>query len=457
MSLKALPADPALPGLRIASDEEEMREVLRRHLRPLPASDYEIQDCRVSRVHYHRADRCALRYTLRLIERQTGRERTQWVTGLIYAGGRAARVWQKLRAADPWREVPEAFRTFEPLAFIPDLEMVAQVFPYDRHLPTLSRLTIDRPSDLEAVFLGEFGPGDWHIEVCSVEPIQYRVGRAAVLRYEVEARSGSMTTNEKKCFYAKVYRKEEHGERAHHVLQTLSDRPRAGAGFTVAKPVAYLGDLRTLVQEEVPGTSLQQILLQGRDGSAVRQAARALSLFRRGRVVGLPHHRPDSEVAALRTAGQLLGWACPQLKGRVETVVNAVVARLEDVSPEPTHGELKTNHIFLAGDGLAVVDLDSCAESDPVLDPARLLADLAGLPLRLGMSNDDRCKAAAHAFAEEYLRGVPPAWRGRLVPHYAGALLKEAVDFFRHLEPCWPEKVPMLIEEAEDALSRRDW
>jgi hypothetical protein len=457
MSLEALPADPALPGLRIASDEDRMRELFRRHLRPLRAGALDIEACRLSRVHYHRGDRCSLRYTLRLIDRDTGRERSQWVTGLIYAGDRAARIWRKLRVSDPRREIPRVFRTFEPISFIPDPRMIAQVFPYDRHLPALSRLTLTPPPDLEPVFLAEFGPGDWQIAACSVEPVQYRIGRAAVLRYEVEARTRSTPTGERKRFFAKVYRQEEQGERAQRVLRALWDRPRAGAGLTVPKPVAYLSDLRTVVQEQARGTSLRQILLQGHDGSAVEEAARALNVFRLGREVALPPHRPDAEVAVLERASQLLGWACPQLQGQVETLVDTIVGRLDEVSPEPTHGELKTDHIFLDGDVLAVVDLDSCSRSDPVLDPARVLADLASLPLRLGMLDDVRWKAAAHAFAEEYLRGAPRGWRARLVPHYAGALLKEAVDLFRHLEPRWPEKVPMLIEEAEGALSRRDW
>jgi hypothetical protein len=457
MSLQPLPSDPALPGLSIASDEEQMREVLRCHLRPLPATDWEIEECRLSRVHYHRAQRCSLRYTLRLVDGRTRHERTQWVTGLIYAGDRAARIWRKLLAADPRREVPEAFGTFEPLAFIPELEMLAQVFPYDRHLPGLARLTLDPPPDLEPVLLAEFGPGDWHIEACRVEPVQYRIGRVAVLRYKVKARTGSMTTGETKCFFAKVYRDAEQAERSHRVLETLWDRrPPAGTGgLTVARPVAYLGDLGVVLQEEVAGRSLQQILLRDADASAVGQAARALAAFRRGGVDGLPRHRLDGEVAVLQRAGQVLGWACPHLRGRVEAVVDAVVGGLDEAALQPTHRELRTDHILLDGDRVAVVDLDSCAASDPVLDPARVLADLAGLPLRLGPSDDGRWEAAAHAFAEEYLRSAPEAWRARLVPHYAGALLKEAVDFFRHLEASWPENVAVLIQEAEDALSGR--
>ncbi len=50
MSLKPFPADPSLPQLKIASDPELMREVFRRHLRPLTRKAYHIQDCLLSRV-----------------------------------------------------------------------------------------------------------------------------------------------------------------------------------------------------------------------------------------------------------------------------------------------------------------------------------------------------------------------------------------------------------------------
>ena len=447
MSVEPLPADPALPALRQASDGDEMLELLRRHLRPV-SQRYEIEGCRLSRIHYHRGDRCGLRYTLRLVDRETGRERSQWVTGLIYAGDRAARVWRKLTASDPRRETPQAFPPFEPLAFVPELELIAQVFPYDRHLPALPRLTVAPPPDFEPHFLAELGAGDRQLASWTVAPVQYRIGRAAVLRYEVEDGAG-------KSFYAKVYRREEQAERARGVLRALADRREGGAAFTVPKPLAYVSELRTLVQEEAPGTPLRQLVSAGDDGSAVRRAAHALSAFRRGPVAGLPRHGLDGEVAALKAASELLGVACPKVAGRLRAVVAAVAARLDEVPAELTHGELKTSHVFLSGDGVAVVDLDSCAASDPVLDPARLLADLAGLRLRA--PDEGRWQAAGDAFAEAYLSAAPRAARRRLVPHYAGALLKEAVDFFRHLEPCWPEKVPMLIEKAEDALSRRDW
>src|SRR5437016_14677768 len=97
MNLEAFPADPGLPQLKIASDPEVMREMFRGHLSPLPGRVYHIQDCLLSWVRYLRDVRCTLQYTLRLLEPGTGRERNQWVSGVIYAEDRAERMWRKLQ------------------------------------------------------------------------------------------------------------------------------------------------------------------------------------------------------------------------------------------------------------------------------------------------------------------------------------------------------------------------
>jgi aminoglycoside phosphotransferase (APT) family kinase protein len=370
------------------------------------------------------------------------------------AGDRAVEIWHRLRAVDPRQETPEAFPTFEPVSFIPDLNMVVQIFPYDRHLPALSRLIARPLHDLEPVFR-QFRGGSWHVEKCTVEPVQYRAGRAAVLRYEVSGRSDLITTTEKRRFYAKVYRNEEQAQRTYRRLQALWNKNNAGTpAFAVAKPIAYLRTLRTHVQEEVTGITLRQVLLNGGNMSwAVQRTARALATFGLDEVAGLPHHGLADEVGALRTASEILGWALPNLRGQVEFIVDIVAAGLSDAPPGPTHRELRTDHIFLDGEQIAVVDLDSLTRADPVLDFARVLADFAGLRFRFDRCDDGRWKAAAHTFHEEYFRVVPRVWRDRLRYHYAGALLREAVDSFRHLEPRWQQKVTILINEAENALS----
>src|SRR6266705_6125084 len=208
MNLEAFPADPGLRQLKIASDPELMREMFRGHLSPLPGRVYHIQDCLLSWVRYLRGDRCMLQYTLRLVEPGTGRERSQWVSGVIYAEDRAERMWRKLRAAHPGQEVPQAFLTFEPVSFIPDLGMVVQVFPYDRRLPALPLLMTGPPRDLAPLLFARCGGGACG-DAWNIEPIRYRVGARAVLRYEAEIRGAATGSRQKLRFYAKLYRGEE--------------------------------------------------------------------------------------------------------------------------------------------------------------------------------------------------------------------------------------------------------
>ena len=457
MNLEAFPADPGLPQLKIASDPEVMREMFRGHLSPLPGRVYHIQDCLLSWVRYLRDVRCTLQYTLRLLEPGTGRERNQWVSGVIYAEDRAERMWRKLRAAHPGQEVPQAFLTFEPVSFIPDLNMLVQVFPYDRRLPALP-LLMTRPSpDPEHQLLDWFGPGNWHADVWNIEPIRYRAGARAVLRYEAEIRDAATGRRKERRFYVKVCRGEE-GERTYQVLQALWKRAEAGGeGFTVGKPIAYLPNLHALLQEESPGTSLGEVLLQDREiPLAARRIAQALATFNQDDVPTTRRHSREDEISDLKWVGNMLQWACPQLSAEVDRIIGAVVAGLEEVPPGPTHRDLTIDHILLNGDRVDLLDLDYFAEADPVLDPATLLAHLCSMPLRFPIPRD-RVRMAARAFAEEYFAHVPKAWRRRLPLHYAGAALKEAVGFFRRQDPQWCEKIGVMVGEARDSLAGRLW
>jgi len=457
MNLEAFPADPGLPQLKDASDPELMRDLFRGHLSPLPGRVYHIQDCLLSWVRYLRGVRCMLQYTLRLVEPGTGRERSQWVTGVIYAEDRAERIWRKLRAAHPRQEAPQAFLTFEPVSFIPGLSMLVQVFPYDHRLPAVPLLMAGPPRDLESLFSTRCGRDDWGVDVWNIEPIRYRAGARAVLRYEAEIRDAATGRRKERRFYVKVCRGEE-GERTYQVLQALWKRAEAGGeGFTVGKPIAYLPNLHALLQEESPGTSLGEVLLQDREiPLAARRIAQALATFNQDDVPTTRRHSREDEISDLKWVGNMLQWACPQLSAEVDRIIGAVVAGLEEVPPGPTHRDLKPDHLLLDGDRLALLDLDFLAEADPVLDPATLLAHLCSMPLRFPLPND-RARMAARTFAEEYFAHVPKAWRRRLPLHYAGAALKEAVGFFRRQDPQWCEKIAVMVGEARDSLAGRLW
>jgi phosphotransferase family enzyme len=458
VSVGSFLADPAFPQLKIATDPGLMKETFRTHLHPVGGKVYDIEDCRLTRLRYRQDSRCFLQYTLRLVEPDTGRERHLQVTGLLYAEkDRAEQTWRKLQATDPRQEIPNAWLTFEPVSFVPELEMLVQVFPYDRRLPTLPLLAAGPPPELEPLLLARFGPGDWRVEAWNIEPIRYREQGGAVLRYTAKARNAATGERREKSFYVKIYRHEK-GEQTYQALRALWSQAGAREGFTVVRPVTYLSDLRALILEEAPGTPLDEILLRDGDTTgAVRRVAQALAAFNQGDAPATTRrHLLADQVAVLERARRLLGWACPHLRLEVEFIIEGVLAGLEEVPLRPTHRDLKPDHIFLNGERTMLIDLDSLAKADPVLDPAYLLARLAAMPALFPIPRE-RVRTAAWEFAEEYFAHVPRTWHDRLPFHYAGALLKISFGVFGRQAPDWPGRIATLLEEAKASLAGRVW
>ena len=153
----------------------------------------------------------------------------------------------------------------------------------------------------------------------------------------------------------------------------------------------------------------------------------------------------------MRRAARLVAWACPQVAAEVEALTAAVVDGLPDAAPGPMHRDLKADHVFLDGDRVVFIDLDSVALGDPVRDPAHLWAYLTG-GVGLDAVSAGRGQAAAAAFVEEYFAHVPAAWRARFSLHCAGALIEVASGMFRRQEPGWRDKVITAVGLARQAL-----
>jgi hypothetical protein len=376
----------------------------------------------------------------------------------MYADDKTRRKWEKLRVSYP-KDISEIISAFEPFSFIPELGMLVQVFPYDRRLPTLPHLIAEPLPELESPILARFGPGNWRTDVWNVETVRYRAGLGAALRLTVQGQDDATGSRIERRFYAKVYRDEGQGLQTHQVLRELWKQACAnGEALTVARPVAYLSGLRTLLQEEAPGSTFEEILLGKSDPTAaVRRVAQALAAFNQGDAPAMTRrHLLADQVAVMERARKLLGWACPHLREEVDSIIEGVLGGLEDVPLRPTHRDLKPDHIFVDGERTIFIDLDSLARADPALDPAYLLARLAAMPAVLPVP-PEQTRRAAREFAEEYFSHVPEAWQERLPFHYAGTLLEVAHGFFRRQLPDWPDRIATLLEEARASLAGRLW
>ena len=447
------PADPDFPQLAVASDPARMLELFRRHLEPAAGKRYRIETCVPLRFRCRQSTaRCVLQYTLRLLDPETGRGREHGVTGLVYAQpGAAERLWQELQATDPSQGIPDDWLTFRPVGFIPDLDMVVQLFPYDRKLRNLGLVLGGALHDLDPQLLARLAPGEWRVTERTMEPTRYRTELGAALKYTLQARDAATGRDATLRCFVKVYRN-DHGEHTFELLQSLGQRGETR--YCVVRPVAYRADLRTLVLEEAPGTALQRLLRAGQDAAeALRRTARAVAAFNQddlgnATVVESPL---AVQLEELRRGATIVEWARPELGAQVRAITAAVAAGLEDVPPGPIHGDLKPDHVFLAGDRVIFIDLDSVALGDPVRDPAHLFAYVAG---RVGLDAlpVEEARAAARLFAAEYFDHVPGAWRRRFGLHCAGALVEVASAIFRRQEAHWPEKVAAAVAAARDCL-----
>jgi len=450
------PADPDFPQLAIASDPQRMLELFRRHLEPVAGKRYHIEDCIPLRFRCRQSTaRCVLQYTLRVLEPGTTRRWDQGVTGLLYAQkGAAERLWQEMQATDPSRGIPDDWLTFRPVGFIPDLEMAVQVFPYDRKLRNLGPVLGGALRDVEAQLLARLAPGEWRVMQRTMEPTRYRTELGAALRCTLQAREAATGHVETVRCFVKVYRN-DHGEHTLDLLESLGQRVARGeTGYSVVRPVAYRKDLRTLVLEEAPGTALQQLLREGHDPAGpLRMTARAVAAFNQDDL-GNAHVARSSlavQLEELRRAATIVEWARPELATEARAITAAVAAGLEEVPPAPIHGDLKPDHVFLAGERVVFVDLDSVVLGDPVRDPAHLFAYVAG---RVGLDSfpAEEARVAAGLFAAEYFDRVPAAWRQRFGLHCAGALVEVASAIFRRQEAHWPEKVAAAVAAAQRCL-----
>ena len=462
---KPAPAAARFPQLSVARDPARMGEILRRHLQPLKGKAFEVQECAIG-IGYPRGgggNSWAQMYIVRLREPGTGRERSQVVTGVMHSGDRTRHLWEELRRSDPEPAVLAASRAFPPYFYVPDLDMLVLVFPYDHRLPALARLMAGPPPQFAPLLLEWLGPGDWSVEAWEAKTVRYRAEQRATVRVTARARDAATGRAEERRFYAKVYPEDQDGEQVYRLVRALWDKAgAAGADFTVGRPLAYLSSLRILLQDEVPGPPLEALL--DREDElipAVRLAARASAALHLSNLAVPQRHLLRTELARMENVGDVLRSAYPLLRRDIEAIVRAVVAGLDEVPLAPTHGELRPAHILLDGDRLALVDLDRFAAADPMLDVATFLVHLGNLGPHVHRPGDRR-RVVTRAFVEEYFAHAPIAWRTRLPLRYAMAVLTSAARVSRRgstpdRPDTWPGPIEGFLEEARDALAGRVW
>ena len=323
---------------------------------------------------------------------------------------------------------------------------------------THHRLAVDDPA---MVGLGEAADGaamadrlaasvTHPVATCAVEPISYRPGAHCVLRYDLQAgpADGGRTV-----LFGKVY-----ASGMATVAERLTELHRCGrldGSFEVAGPLDTAPELGLVVQPEAGGQSLGRRVFDPAAPHSRRldaeAAGRALAGLHRCAGPAGPARALADELEDLRTQVGLVAAADPALARRVDTVLDHLQrVAPAPVTPVPSHGSFRADHVVLHGSRVQLIDLDGYGWSEPARDAGNLLAYLRWRALR-----DPRWSAAVTEVRSGFLAGyaeVAALDGERCAINEAASAIKIAVRRFRRLAVSEWAAVPELIEAAARLL-----
>jgi thiamine kinase-like enzyme len=452
----------ALATLR---DPDQMRALVQAWWPPAERPGVVVESCSVDFVR-EAASRTLLQYTIRVVDPNSDARNEHVVSAVAYPSAQAAAVRQRLRASERSTASPASIAELPPWIFDPNLDTLFQIFPFDHRLPALATLLDGPPPVLVPKILAAYGDDGSEMTAWHAETVRYRVDMRAVLRLQVQVRQPKSGQVAARQLYAKLYRESDEGEDAFALQRALWSHTAAGdAAFTVARPLTYVREMRTVLLDDVPGTRLLDLLRNADEAlPAIRRTARAVAALHQVPLDQLPTTRgrtANDDAARLSRVVAKLQSALPESAAQVQDIAEAIAADLPNGPAVPTHGDLKPGHLLITEGSVGILDFDKLAVADPLIDVTNLVAAF-GKARDSSRRRAEKELALRHTFVEEYFAQVPAAWSARFPDRYAFALLMEAVTTGRGLRgraerASRAKQMTTLVEQAHAAVTKRAW
>ena len=328
-------------------------------------------------------------------------------------------------------------------------------FEEDPSLPGLaSAVSPGAASDVLRRALPECRNGEAQVVRCRPTLLRYRPGRRCTLRYDVWLRARAGGVLRRLTLYGKVYHDLAKAESVHEAMSMLADsRPVREGRLTTARVVAFLPELRLILQEPIAGTPLE-LLLGGLRGTVTAGDRRGWEgVLRSGAALAALHtcslsarrDRPiAAELARFVKRAVLAVEADARIGERLGDLAAALPAwlpKLREWGERITlvHGDAKPGQCLVTRDGVALLDFDHCGMADAATDVGTYLASLRQRAVQQGSETRGRAAgrkswllALEGAFLDEYCRasGSGEAFRLRASWYEAVALLRKAYRAF---------------------------
>jgi len=319
----------------------------------------------------------------------------------------------------------------------------------DHGIPTL-------PGVLDPMVLGKhlefFSSAPWRwgkLSDVRIQVLRCHSGRRCIFEIALRTAAGVRT------LIGKVYALDN--SEVFHAMQRISS---AGFGaeqeFSIPQPVAYLRELRLLLQEKVPGRPAREIFLTGNESERVMAAERCAKWLARFHATAPkigPVFDPSDHLLWLEQCSRSVAASGDPLSRKMVRVLHCLKHTASQLTPVETcasHGDFSPAQVILSDGRTATCDWDSCGVADPDRDAGRFLAGLERLGLRK-LGSIRMLDVAAEVFLKTYI-GLGGQGRELHLRFYKAANHLKSIRR-KMVKPDWRERIEVTLDECLRTLT----
>ena len=352
---------------------------------------------------------------------------------------------------------------------VPELRLVLETAPADTALPALAILT--DPSRARALLEGGIRAGspayaDIRIQACTPRVARYKFGQRCTFLYRLEYGPEAAGRGWPEAVVAKTYWRDK-GRVAYEGMRALWESElKRSTDVTVAEPLAFIPELRVLIQAVVPHEStlidLLKSVLRGGTAEIIEEfrdqfakTARGLAALHACTAHGsiFSFEQKMAEIRD-RIVG-LTNWI-PGFDGALEPALarlDALATSHPPQRPVPSHRSFRPAQVLLCRGRVAFIDFDGFCEAEPAMDLALFRATMKQSVMRLACAEPpapsldipSELDGLCDLFLDEYER-MAPVSRERVALWETLYLLESALNGWMKLEPERFESSMALLE-----------
>ncbi len=259
--------------------------------------------------------------------------------------------------------------------------------------------------------------------ITNIQVLKYKPNRRCVLLYELRGHTKKHLLPTRHRVVGKLFR-DERGRRLLHLQQWLWENgfgPETEDQIHVPQPLAYIPEMRMMVQAWTPGQTLNEMVLTTGLHTHIIRAAQALARFHSVNLSAQFTHGPkqflrkpyllSDEQANLTRFAQNLCAMKPEKAAEILLVHDALqrwAANLPPLlSPSLVHRDFYYSQLLFHHGRVTLIDFDLAAPGDPAIDVANFVAHLHFLGL-YRLCHADALTHEASVFLDVYGRLRPP-------------------------------------------------